>query len=97
LLHYQRITHRIEVFDTTDLKRFKNLPFEVGNELRKSSILQTGCILRDANTKIDDFNNTVFYLSHSKQNAYGLPNRWLYGDVSTVPFWAMFSVDCNIN
>lgn len=97
MLHYQRITHRVEVFDAIDLKRFKNLPFEVGYELRKSSILQTGYILRDAATKIDDFQNTVFYLSHSKENVYGLPKRWHHQDGPSVPFWAMFAVECNAN
>lgn len=85
------------MFDAKDLKRFKNLPLEVGNELRKSSILQTGFITRDSSTKVDDFHNTVYYLSMPKDNVYGLSRNWDQSDGPSVPFWGMFAVECNAN
>lgn len=94
MLHYQRVTHRVEVFDSADTKRFKNLAIEVGYELRKSSTFNVGFIQRDTNTKVDDFEHTVFYLTASKDQQFGLPHKWIQTDVS-VPFWAMFNVENN--
>lgn len=73
------------------------MPVEVGNELRKSSILQTGFITRDLSTKVDDFHNTVYYLSTPKDNVYGLSHKWYHSDGPSVPFWGMFAIECNPN
>lgn len=60
-------------------------------------MLKIGFIVRDIETtKVDDFQNTLFFLCFDEKN-FSLSGAWTQNPAHaySVPFWAMFNVECN--